>query len=160
MNTEVDVPNPILVLMPGMYAEVNLTLARRDDVLAIPVDSGGAQIAQNASSGQVDGGDAEQPHRAAQDRSWASRPRTAVEVRSGLRRRRSGRDRAVAPAFSRAGSASRRSRRMTAAAGKRESVMSSLCHPQSVFHRRHLPDHRGGGRHQPGRACRWTCSRR
>jgi RND family efflux transporter MFP subunit len=37
MDTEVDVPNPNLVLIPGMYAEVNLALARRNGVLAIPV---------------------------------------------------------------------------------------------------------------------------
>jgi RND family efflux transporter MFP subunit len=37
MDTEVDVPNPSLVLIPGMYAEVNLTLARRDAVIAVPV---------------------------------------------------------------------------------------------------------------------------
>jgi len=37
MDTEVDVPNPTLVLIPGMYAEVNLTLDRRDKALAIPV---------------------------------------------------------------------------------------------------------------------------
>lgn len=37
MDTEVDVPNPNLVLMPGMYAEVNLTLNRRNAVLAVPV---------------------------------------------------------------------------------------------------------------------------
>jgi RND family efflux transporter MFP subunit len=37
MDTEVDVPNPSLVLIPGMYAEVNLTLDRRSKVLAIPV---------------------------------------------------------------------------------------------------------------------------
>ena len=37
MDTEVDVPNPSLVLIPGMYAEVNLTLDRRNKVLAIPV---------------------------------------------------------------------------------------------------------------------------
>jgi RND family efflux transporter MFP subunit len=37
MDTEVDVPNPSLVLMPGMYAEVDLTLARRNRVLTIPV---------------------------------------------------------------------------------------------------------------------------
>jgi RND family efflux transporter MFP subunit len=36
MDTEVDVPNPGLVLMPGMYAEVDLTLARRNKVLTIP----------------------------------------------------------------------------------------------------------------------------
>jgi RND family efflux transporter MFP subunit len=39
MDTEVDVPNPNLVLMPGMYAEVNLTLNRRNAVLAVPVMS-------------------------------------------------------------------------------------------------------------------------
>jgi RND family efflux transporter MFP subunit len=37
MDTEVDVPNPELVLIPGMYATVDLTLAQRNDVLAIPV---------------------------------------------------------------------------------------------------------------------------
>ncbi len=37
MDTEVDVPNPSLVLIPGMYAEVNLTLARHDAVIAVPV---------------------------------------------------------------------------------------------------------------------------
>jgi len=37
MDTEVDVPNPNLVIIPGMYAEVNLTLQRRNAVLAIPV---------------------------------------------------------------------------------------------------------------------------
>jgi RND family efflux transporter MFP subunit len=37
MDTEVDVPNPGLVLIPGMYAEVRLNLDRREKVLAIPV---------------------------------------------------------------------------------------------------------------------------
>jgi RND family efflux transporter MFP subunit len=37
MDTEVDVANPNLVLIPGMYAEVDLTLDRRDKVLTIPV---------------------------------------------------------------------------------------------------------------------------
>jgi RND family efflux transporter MFP subunit len=37
MDTEVDVPNPSLVLIPGMYAEVDLTLDRRNKVLAVPV---------------------------------------------------------------------------------------------------------------------------
>jgi len=44
MDTEVDVPNPSLVLIPGMYAEVDLTLSRRDHVLVVPVtavDAGG-----------------------------------------------------------------------------------------------------------------------
>ena len=37
MDTEVDVPNPSLVLIPGMYAEVNLTLVRHSAVIAVPV---------------------------------------------------------------------------------------------------------------------------
>ena len=39
MNTEVDVENPNLILMPGMYAEVNLTLAIRDHALVAPVNA-------------------------------------------------------------------------------------------------------------------------
>ena len=39
MDTEVDVPNPNLVLVPGMYAEVNLTLNRRNDVVSVPVSA-------------------------------------------------------------------------------------------------------------------------
>jgi RND family efflux transporter MFP subunit len=50
MDTEVDVPNADLLLIPGMYAEVHLTLDRRNRVLTIPiaaVDSGsGASSAQ------------------------------------------------------------------------------------------------------------------
>ena len=37
MDTEVDVPNANLVLIPGMYAEVHLTLDRRNHVITIPV---------------------------------------------------------------------------------------------------------------------------
>jgi RND family efflux transporter MFP subunit len=36
METEVDVQNPGLILLPGMYAEVDLTLAKRNKVLTIP----------------------------------------------------------------------------------------------------------------------------
>jgi RND family efflux transporter MFP subunit len=46
MDTEVDVPNPSLTLIPGMYAEVNLTLERHDHVLAVPV-----QAVDSASGG-------------------------------------------------------------------------------------------------------------
>jgi RND family efflux transporter MFP subunit len=37
MHTEVDVPNSNWVLIPGMYAEVNLGLDRREHVITIPV---------------------------------------------------------------------------------------------------------------------------
>ena len=33
MHTEVDVPNPDRVLMPGMYAEATLTLERKEQRL-------------------------------------------------------------------------------------------------------------------------------
>jgi RND family efflux transporter MFP subunit len=51
MDTEVDVPNADLLLIPGMYAEVHLTLDRRNRVLAIPVaavDAGSTSSAQQA----------------------------------------------------------------------------------------------------------------
>ncbi len=37
MDTELDVPNPSLTLMPGMYAEVKLTLQNRSAVLSVPI---------------------------------------------------------------------------------------------------------------------------
>ena len=57
MDTEVDVRNADLVLIPGMYAEVNLTLDRHSKALAVPVvavdvDSAGSQTGA-ASTGQV-----------------------------------------------------------------------------------------------------------
>jgi RND family efflux transporter MFP subunit len=51
METEVDVPNPGLVLIPGMYAEVNLTTDRRNGVLTVPVTA--VDLGSNESSGQV-----------------------------------------------------------------------------------------------------------
>jgi len=54
MDTEVDVPNADLVLIPGMYAEVTLTLSRRNSVLTIPitaVDVEAEAAAQNGASG-------------------------------------------------------------------------------------------------------------
>ena len=39
MKTEVDVPNPTLVLVPGMYAEVDLVTEQRRNVLAVPVEA-------------------------------------------------------------------------------------------------------------------------
>ncbi|HEY7386958.1 MAG TPA: efflux RND transporter periplasmic adaptor subunit [Bryobacteraceae bacterium] len=39
MKTEVDVPNPDLTLVPGMYAEVDLVTEQRRRVLAVPVEA-------------------------------------------------------------------------------------------------------------------------
>lgn len=39
MDTEIDVPNPNYVLVPGMYAEINLRLQQSGQVLAVPVDA-------------------------------------------------------------------------------------------------------------------------
>lgn len=39
MHTEVDVPNPQYILVPGMYAEAILSLKDRDNVLAIPLQA-------------------------------------------------------------------------------------------------------------------------
>jgi RND family efflux transporter MFP subunit len=61
MDTEVDVPNGDLVIIPGMYAEVHLTLERRNGVLTIPVsavDSGDdptkAQVVVISSGNRVE----------------------------------------------------------------------------------------------------------
>src|SRR4029079_10088799 len=39
MDTQVDVPNPDLVLVPGMYARVDLRIEERTGALTIPVDA-------------------------------------------------------------------------------------------------------------------------
>lgn len=39
MNTEVDVPNPKLTLVPGMYAEVRLHLQEHPNALTVPLDA-------------------------------------------------------------------------------------------------------------------------
>jgi RND family efflux transporter MFP subunit len=51
METEVDVPNPDLVLVPGMYAEVHLTLDRRSQVITIPISA--VDVGADPSSGHV-----------------------------------------------------------------------------------------------------------
>jgi RND family efflux transporter MFP subunit len=53
MDTEVDVPNANGLLIPGMYAEVNLTLDQRKKVLAIPVMAVDHDADSGAASGQV-----------------------------------------------------------------------------------------------------------
>jgi len=49
MDTEVDVPNPTLTLIPGMYAEVNLRVEERRDALSVPLDA----VDRNGSSLRV-----------------------------------------------------------------------------------------------------------
>ena len=39
MHTEVDVPNPDRILMPGMYAEATLTLEAKQNVLCVPLQA-------------------------------------------------------------------------------------------------------------------------
>ena len=60
METEVDVPNPNLVLMPGMYAEVDLTLAAAQSASCTD-----ARCAAIDPKQPGDGRDAEQPRRGA-----------------------------------------------------------------------------------------------
>ena len=39
MHTEVDVPNPGRVLLPGLYAEATITLEKKDDAIAVPLQA-------------------------------------------------------------------------------------------------------------------------
>jgi RND family efflux transporter MFP subunit len=39
MHTEVDIPNPDRLMIPGMYAEATLTLENKDNVLAVPLQA-------------------------------------------------------------------------------------------------------------------------
>jgi multidrug efflux pump subunit AcrA (membrane-fusion protein) len=58
MDTEVDVPNPSLALIPGMYAEVDLHLQERNGIVAVPVDAvegtgANARVFQVSDNGAV-----------------------------------------------------------------------------------------------------------
>jgi RND family efflux transporter MFP subunit len=50
MDTEVDVPNPSLVLIPGMYAQVDLTLKRSNNALSVPVTAVDLDEGDNSSN--------------------------------------------------------------------------------------------------------------
>ena len=39
MHTEVDVPNPERVLLPGLYAEADLQLDRKDNIPSVPIQA-------------------------------------------------------------------------------------------------------------------------
>lgn len=79
METEVDVPNPTGVLVPGMYAEVNLTLDRKERALAIPVmavdhDGGSTRVLVVSAANRIE------------DRvvTLGLETATLIEVKSGL----------------------------------------------------------------------------
>ena len=82
METEVDVPNPGLLLVPGMYAEVDITLDRREHAVTVPLTA--VDIGANEASGQValvTAGNRLEMRTVALGLQSA----TSVEVRSGLR---------------------------------------------------------------------------
>lgn len=51
METEVDVPNPQLVLIPGMYAEVTLILESHANAVSVPVQA--VEASEDGKSGRV-----------------------------------------------------------------------------------------------------------
>src|ERR1700678_702791 len=59
MHTDVDVPNPGRILLPGLYAEATITLERKDDAIAVPLqavdqESGHATVDVVDPSGRID----------------------------------------------------------------------------------------------------------
>lgn len=89
MDTEVDVANPSLLLIPGMYAEVSLTLDRRNKALAIPVaavDMEGGSASQGGTGAATGRVMIVTPNNRIQPRKIELGIETAskVEVRSGL----------------------------------------------------------------------------
>jgi len=50
MHTEVDVPNPGRVLLPGVYAEATLTLEKKDNAVAVPLQA----VTNEGAQGSVD----------------------------------------------------------------------------------------------------------
>jgi RND family efflux transporter MFP subunit len=82
MDTEVDVPNGDLILIPGMYAEVDLALDSRRGVLTVPVsavdvggDEASGQIAAVTADGRIEIRKVELGMQTA----------NKIEIRSGLR---------------------------------------------------------------------------
>jgi RND family efflux transporter MFP subunit len=82
MDTEVDVPNPNLVLIPGMYAQASLTLDERKHALAVPIAA--VDFAGDEMSGQVLVVNT-QNRVEARKLQLGLQTETKVEVRSGLR---------------------------------------------------------------------------
>ena len=83
MNTEVDVRNPGFMLMPGMYAEVDLTLKKANAALSVPVAAVDVE-GDNSESGKVMvvTGDNRVEQRAV---ALGMETPSRIEIRSGLR---------------------------------------------------------------------------
>ncbi len=83
MDTEVDVPNPSLVLIPGMFAEVNLTLDHRKNILTVPIPAVDLGSSDDASGEVV----VVTPENRIERRKvqLGLQTATGVEIRSGLR---------------------------------------------------------------------------
>ena len=82
MDTEVDVLNPSLVIIPGMYAEVDLNLDSRHGVLVVPVPA--VDVGSDDSSGQVAVVTPEN-HVEIRKVQLGLQTSTRVEIRSGLK---------------------------------------------------------------------------
>ena len=80
MDTEVDVENADLILIPGMYAEVDLTLDQRNAVLTVPIP---AVDASSETAGKVTVV-APDNRIAIQDVALGMQNAASVEIRSGL----------------------------------------------------------------------------
>jgi RND family efflux transporter MFP subunit len=82
MDTEVDVPNPGLVLIPGMYAEADLTTDHRAGVLTVPIPA--VDLGADETSGQVT---VVTPENRIEIRKvqLGTQTENRIEVRSGLR---------------------------------------------------------------------------
>ena len=79
MHTEVDVLNPGRILLPGLYAEATLTLEKRNDVLALPLEAVSYEGAQ-ASVDVVDSAGEVETRQV----TLGLRTPNAVEITSGL----------------------------------------------------------------------------
>ena len=82
MDTEVDLPNPSLILIPGMFAEVNLTLDQRKAVLTAPIPA--VDVGSDETVGQAVVVTPEN-HIEIRKLQLGIQNATSIEIRSGLR---------------------------------------------------------------------------
>jgi RND family efflux transporter MFP subunit len=82
MDTEVDVPNPNLLLIPGMYAEADLTTDSRNGVLTVPIPA--VDLGSDETAGQIT---VVTPENRIEIRKvqLGAQTESKIEIRSGLR---------------------------------------------------------------------------